>query len=78
MSAPVVTGAIALWLQANPSLSTADVRDIIKNTSYRVAARHLDPPLRRDVCIITRDEETVPIACKRFVRFLLDRCGQTV
>lgn len=34
MSAPVVTGAIALWLQANPSLSTADVRDIIKNTSY--------------------------------------------
>ena len=52
--------------------------NIIKNTSYRVAARHLDPPLRRDVCIITRDEETVPIACKRFVRFLLDRCGQTV
>ena len=35
MSAPVVTGAIALWLQAKPTLSTADVRDILKNTSYR-------------------------------------------
>lgn len=35
MSAPVVTGAIALWLQANPTLSAADVREILKNTSYR-------------------------------------------
>lgn len=37
MSAPVVTGAIALWMQANPALSTADVRRILKNTSYRDA-----------------------------------------
>lgn len=35
MSAPVVTGAIALWLQANPQLSTADVRDVLRHTSYR-------------------------------------------
>lgn len=35
MSAPVVTGAVALWLQANPALSTADVREILKKTSYR-------------------------------------------
>ena len=35
MSAPVVTGAIALWLQANPNLSVADVRDILKHTSYK-------------------------------------------
>ena len=35
MSAPVVTGAIALWMQANPNLSTADVREVLKNTSYK-------------------------------------------
>ena len=35
MSAPVVTGAIALWLQANPNLSTAEVRDVIKHSCYR-------------------------------------------
>ena len=37
MSAPVVTGAIALWLQANPSLSTADVREILRHCSYKDA-----------------------------------------
>ena len=35
MSAPVVTGAIALWMQANPDLSTADVRKVLKNSSYK-------------------------------------------
>lgn len=35
MSAPVVTGAIALWLQANPTLSTADIRDVLRQTSYK-------------------------------------------
>lgn len=35
MSAPVVTGAIALWLQANPNLSTADVRDVLRHSSYK-------------------------------------------
>ena len=35
MSAPVVTGAIALWMQANPNLSVADVRDILKHSSYK-------------------------------------------
>ena len=34
MSAPVVTGAIALWLQANPNLGVADIRDVLKNTCY--------------------------------------------
>jgi subtilisin family serine protease len=34
MSAPVVAGAIALWMQANPNLSAADVREILANTSY--------------------------------------------
>ena len=35
MSAPVVTGAIALWLQANPMLSAGDIRNILKKTSYK-------------------------------------------
>jgi len=35
MSAPVVTGAVALWLQANPELSTADVRNVLRKTSYK-------------------------------------------
>lgn len=35
MSSPVVAGAVALWLQANPALTVADVRDILKNSSYK-------------------------------------------
>ena len=35
MSTPVVAGAIALWLQAEPNLSVADVRQILKNSSYK-------------------------------------------
>lgn len=37
MSAPVVTGAVALWLQANPNLSVADVRDVLYHSSYKDA-----------------------------------------
>ena len=33
MSAPIVTGIIALWLQANPRLTPADCLDIIAKTS---------------------------------------------
>lgn len=35
MSAPVVAGAIALWMEANPELSAADVRHILHKTSYK-------------------------------------------
>lgn len=35
MSTPVVTGAIALWLQADPTLSAADVRRVLKNSCYK-------------------------------------------
>ena len=40
MSTPVVGGAVALWLQANPSLTPEDVMDIIRQTS-----RQTDPSL---------------------------------
>lgn len=33
MSTPLVTGSIALWLQADPTLKYSDVQDIIKRTS---------------------------------------------
>lgn len=35
MSAPMVSGAIALWLQINPALGPAEVKDIIKITSLK-------------------------------------------
>jgi subtilisin family serine protease len=35
MSAPVVTGAVALWLEANPQLTGDDVREVLRQTSYR-------------------------------------------
>ena len=38
MSAPVVAGTIALWLQANPQLSTADVKDLLSRTCRRPEA----------------------------------------
>ena len=33
MASPVVTGTVALWLQANPNLSPADVRAILNKTA---------------------------------------------
>lgn len=33
MASPVVTGTVALWLQANPNLTPADVRNILNQTS---------------------------------------------
>lgn len=35
MASPVTAGIVALWLQANPNLSVADVRDILDKTSTR-------------------------------------------
>lgn len=40
LSAPVVTGVIALWLQANPQLTPQDIKEIFRRT-----ARHPDPSL---------------------------------
>ena len=35
MSAPAVAGTIALWLQADPTLSVARVRDVLQHSSLR-------------------------------------------
>ena len=35
MSAPAVAGAVALWLQADPSLTVNDVRNVLQLTSRK-------------------------------------------
>ncbi len=40
LSAPIVTGIIALWLQANPRLTPQDIKDVFSRT-----ARHPDPAM---------------------------------
>ena len=34
MSTPTVAGIVALWLQANPALKVADVKDLIRKSAY--------------------------------------------
>jgi len=36
MSAPFVSGVIALWLEANPNLNHNDIEEIIDKTSYKI------------------------------------------
>lgn len=43
MSSPVVGGAIALWLEANPSLTRKDVMEIIRKTSTPLDEEHAIP-----------------------------------
>lgn len=43
MASPIVGGAIALWLQANPSLTRQDVFDIIRKTSKPLDETHEVP-----------------------------------
>ena len=43
MACPVVAGSIALWLQADPTLRLADVKDIISKTAVRDADVNDDP-----------------------------------
>lgn len=37
MSAPFVSGVIALWLEANPNLDYKDIEEIIDKTSYKIS-----------------------------------------
>lgn len=43
MASPVVGGAVALWLEANPTLSRREVMEIIKKTSTPLDAEHTVP-----------------------------------
>ena len=43
MACPVVAGGIALWLEADPMLTLADVKDIISKTAVRDADVNDDP-----------------------------------
>ena len=43
MASPAVAGGIALWLEADPSLTAADVHEIIAATSRREAAMSDNP-----------------------------------
>lgn len=46
MSTPFVAGAIALWLEADPTLTVEDVRDIISTTSTRDESVTTEDPVR--------------------------------
>lgn len=46
MSTPLVAGAIALWLEADPSLTIDDVKDIIAQTSTRDDIVNSEDPVR--------------------------------
>ncbi|MBP5498985.1 MAG: S8 family peptidase, partial [Muribaculaceae bacterium] len=35
MSTPIVAGAVAVWLQAKSTLTSADIKDILENSSLR-------------------------------------------
>lgn len=43
MACPVVSGIVATWLQADPSLTIADVKDIIKRTAIHDSFTEIQP-----------------------------------
>lgn len=46
MSAPVVAGGIAMWLQADPTLNSADIHEVIAATSQIDEALRNTPPVK--------------------------------
>ena len=46
MSAPVVTGTIALWLQANPQLTPDDIKQVLAHTARHPEADEIYPNYR--------------------------------
>ena len=43
MSAPMVTGTLALWLEANPNLTPEDIREILSQTAIRDSETGSEP-----------------------------------
>ena len=46
MACPVVTGTIALWLEANPELTMDEIKDIIATTAIKTDDMVLDDPVQ--------------------------------
>ncbi|MFQ7880625.1 hypothetical protein [Blautia producta] len=45
---------------------------ILRKSSHQVAVLPIKPVVKRKIGIITQDKNTIPIASKVFIRFLLD------
>lgn len=43
---------------------------ILKRTNYNIVSRPLDPPLTRTIGIAYKDEKSLPMASKRFIKFI--------
>lgn len=46
MACPAVTGIIALWLEADPTLTMDDIKDIIATTSHKTDDMVIDDPIQ--------------------------------
>ena len=44
---------------------------VLHKTSYDVAALPIEPPIIRTMSIVTKDKNTLPLASKEFIRYLL-------
>jgi len=49
---------------------------ILKFADRKVSALSLDPPIIRDICIITDGQQKLPVACKRFISFVCEKLDQ--
>lgn len=49
---------------------------IIRASGRRVVTRSLADPIKRDICIVTRGAETVPVAARRFIDFMAEHVDE--
>lgn len=45
---------------------------MLLRTDFQIAKVHIDPPIRRSLSIAYRDWDSLPIASKRFIEYLMD------
>ncbi|MBQ6583364.1 MAG: LysR family transcriptional regulator [Mogibacterium sp.] len=43
----------------------------LEHCTAKVISRPLDPPIRRDICLLARDRKALPVASRKFIEFLL-------